>query len=160
VQTFLPFPDFAESAECLDRQRLGKQRLETFWIMQALMIDKGPVSHPATLMWRRYEWALLQYQDAICREWVSRGYKDNLLEKTQRLYFSNCEWTEMYLTPHWLNGRRFHQAHQYKLLKKDPIHYYPYFGDVGKIAFFYPEPMSPYQQIRADSKRWAEGWMD
>lgn len=28
MQTFLPYPDFVESASVLDRQRLGKQRVE------------------------------------------------------------------------------------------------------------------------------------
>jgi len=31
MQTFLPYPDFARSAAVLDRQRLGKQRLEARW---------------------------------------------------------------------------------------------------------------------------------
>lgn len=36
MQTFLPYPDFQESAAVLDQVRLGKQRVETFQIMQAL----------------------------------------------------------------------------------------------------------------------------
>jgi len=28
VQTFLPYPDFKKSAECLDFRRLGKQRVD------------------------------------------------------------------------------------------------------------------------------------
>jgi hypothetical protein len=36
MQTFLPYPDFAESARCLDRQRLGKQIVEVVQILQAL----------------------------------------------------------------------------------------------------------------------------
>src|SRR5215216_2386629 len=106
--TFLPFPDFAESAECLDRERLGNQRLETFQIMRALLTGTGWINHPATLMWRRYEWALLCYQEAICDEWTSRGYTDFTLARTQQLYFEKCEWKEMQFLPHWLNGREFH----------------------------------------------------
>lgn len=37
MQTFLPYPDFAESAAVLDQKRLGKQRVENLQIMQALI---------------------------------------------------------------------------------------------------------------------------
>lgn len=40
MQTFLPYPDFEKSAYSLDRQRLGKQRVETLQIMQALFGQK------------------------------------------------------------------------------------------------------------------------
>ena len=36
MQTFLPFPDFVASARSLDRLRLGKQRVETLQILNAL----------------------------------------------------------------------------------------------------------------------------
>lgn len=36
MQTFLPYPDFAESAYALDSQRLGNQRVENYQILQAL----------------------------------------------------------------------------------------------------------------------------
>lgn len=40
MQTFLPKPDFVESAKCLDRQRLGKQRVEAKQILLANL--QGP----------------------------------------------------------------------------------------------------------------------
>lgn len=36
MQTFLPYPNFNESAQVLDRQRLGKQRVEVLQILQAI----------------------------------------------------------------------------------------------------------------------------
>lgn len=36
MQTFLPFPDFKQSAQCLDNKRLGKQRVECLQILKAL----------------------------------------------------------------------------------------------------------------------------
>lgn len=36
MQTFLPYPDFRATAKVLDRQRLGKQRVETKQILLAL----------------------------------------------------------------------------------------------------------------------------
>lgn len=43
MQTFLPYPDFAESAKVLDNGRLGKQRLEAKQILQINLfrIDDG-----------------------------------------------------------------------------------------------------------------------
>lgn len=42
MQSFLPFPDFARSANCLDRQRLGKQRVEAKQISLANI--QGPTA--------------------------------------------------------------------------------------------------------------------
>ena len=36
MQTFLPYPDFAKSAACLDNRRLGKQRVECLQILKTL----------------------------------------------------------------------------------------------------------------------------
>ena len=85
MQTFVPEDTFAKSVRVLDRQRLGKQRVETLQIMKALAgLSKGWVNHPATRMWRGYEQALLDYQDATCNEWLRRGYKDTCF--TKRLF--------------------------------------------------------------------------
>jgi len=35
MQTFLPYPDFLQSLQSLDNKRLGKQRVETFQILNA-----------------------------------------------------------------------------------------------------------------------------
>lgn len=162
MQTFLPFPDFAETAECLDRPRLGKQRVETLQIMKALMTGTGYVNHPVTLMWRRYEWSLLQYQEAICHEWTEvRGFSDTCLDKTRELYFRHCEWTEQYLTPHWMNDRKLHIAYQSLLLRKDIWHYSRYFPDVPlDLELEYPAPADPYIKYRVHAREWAEAWMD
>lgn len=127
MQTFLPYPDFNSSARVLDRQRLGKQRVETLQIMSALMTGTGWVNHPATLMWRRYEWALLRYQKAICDEWLERGYKDTCYEKTELLYNRHRRWTEELIWPNWLGIEGFHISHQSNLMRKDRAYYSQYF---------------------------------
>lgn len=82
MQTFLPYEDFAATALVLDRQRLGKQRVETMQILTALLTGRGWVNHPATLMWAGYEVALLDYQLAVCDEWTAvRGYRDSCADK-------------------------------------------------------------------------------
>jgi hypothetical protein len=47
VQTFLPYPDFAESAQVLDQARLGKQRVEALQVLRAVTLPGyGWQSHP------------------------------------------------------------------------------------------------------------------
>lgn len=47
MQTFLPYPSFVESAKCLDRQRLGKQRVEVLQLLKALLVPgSGWGNHP------------------------------------------------------------------------------------------------------------------
>ena len=89
MQTFLPYPDFEQSAAVLDRARLGKQRVETMQLMNAMLRQylgesvSGWINHPAKRMWDGYAWALLQYQIAVISEWVRvRGYKDTCMQKT------------------------------------------------------------------------------
>lgn len=155
MQTFLPFSDFSASAWCLDRRRLGKQRVETLQIMTALMTGKGWVSHPATLMWRRYEYALLQYQEACCIEWTEkRGYKDTCLEQTKEVYYKNRRWAEEKLTPHWLGDIVFHTSHRSNLLRKDPEYYAQYFPWISNhLDYVWPKPEAEYRRLQRPLSR-------
>lgn len=118
MQTFLPYADFAKSASVLDRQRLGKQRVECKQIMLALEgKSRGWTNHPATRMWRGYEVALAHYAIAVCNEWRNRRYKDELI------YFFMARSRGTLVLPHWLGDEKFHSSHRSNLLRKDPIHY-------------------------------------
>lgn len=139
MQTFLPYSNFVESAAVLDRQRLGKQRVETLQIMQTLAgISKGRgwVNHPATKMWRGHEYALLRYQIAICKEWKSRSYKDTCLEKTFAafdLIVDEC--TE----PEWLGREDIHASHRSNLLRKKPEHYSKFgWTELDNLEYIWP----------------------
>lgn len=144
MQTFLPYPNFAQSVKVLDTQRLGKQRVETLQIMNALVSNKGWIHHPATKMWRGYEWALLQYQEATVAEWLSRGYTDTCLAKTRDLYYSNalpCIIDNEF--PDWLGDEAFHTSHQSNLIRKDPDFYGPLFPNVpNDLPYVWPTPKS------------------
>lgn len=139
MQTFLPYPDFAESARVLDRQRLGKQRVENLQIMKALVTEEGWVNHPATKMWVGYEHALLLYQTAICDEWVRiRGYKDTCYEKTLLLLFDKG-YGITYEMPKWLGDETFHLSHQSNLLRKNPEWYGQFFQGVpDNLEYVWP----------------------
>lgn len=119
MQTFLPYADFHTTAKCLDYKRLGKQRVEAWQILNALRgKTKGWVNHPATVMWRNYEQALIQYAIVICEEWISRGYKDTLLPRFKAEVLTNNP--EM---PWWLGLKELHRSHQSNLRRKDAVFY-------------------------------------
>ena len=119
MQTFLPHPNFQQSAATLDRQRLGKQRVEILQILKALATGTGWVNHPATKMWAGHEHTLIEYGEAICIEWKNRGYKDTCHEKilAYRTAFPPSQ------PPHWLGNPDFHASHRSNLLAKNPDHY-------------------------------------
>lgn len=126
MQTFLPYRDFKKSAKCLDRLRLGKQRVETLQILKALYISNyGWQNHPAVKMWRGYEHALAEYGVIICLEWISRGYKDTCLNKIRSILPSHlhCLPIGLIKMPPWFGMTKFHQSHQSNLLRKFPEHY-------------------------------------
>jgi len=135
VQTFLPYEDFAASAEVLDYRRLGKQRVETWQILNALGgKNKGWVNHPASRMWRGHETALALYGETVCREWIRRGYKDTMLER-----FVNLTAGVPVSMPAWLGDERVHISHQSNLVRKDGEFYGPIFPDVpSDLEYVWP----------------------
>lgn len=116
MQTFLPYPNFVQSAKVLDWRRLGKQRVEAKQILNALQGGKGWSNHPATKMWAGCEPMLAQYGLIICLEWRSRGYKDTLLD-----YFLPL--ADNGPLPSWFGKPEFHAAHRSNLLRKDSVWY-------------------------------------
>ena len=125
MQTFLPYPNFLDSAYALDSKRLGKQRVETKQILNALLgLSKGWVHHPATKMWRGHEAALCEYGLTMTRHWIERGYNDSMLpwflDLSEALLPENgYDPSE----PEWLGDRAFHRSHQSNLVRKDPVFY-------------------------------------
>jgi len=118
MQTFLPYPDFAKSARCLDWKRLGKQRVEAWQILNTLRDGSKWENHPAVLMWKGYEDALISYTIEIIVEWKERGYNDTMLDRL--LAERNTLNPEM---PPWLGDDDFHSSHRANLLRKDSEHY-------------------------------------
>lgn len=125
MQTFLPYPNFQQTAEALDWRRLGKQRVEAKQILMILLNEptlsplkrkRGWVNHPAVKMWKGYEAALALYGYTICVEWRKRGYVDNQLEYFAARLSSNPS------MPMWLTVD-FCRAHQSNLKRKLPEHY-------------------------------------
>lgn len=120
MQTFMPYPDFKKSARVLDRQRLGKQRVEAYQILLSLRDkDYGWKNHPAVKMWTGHENALIEYGLAICDEWIARGYKDTVRMKL----WSQYPWHQTAPKPDWFGNKKFHASHRSNLLRKNPEWY-------------------------------------
>lgn len=137
---------------CLDRARLGKQRLEARQLQttiqrvrdlsgmhEHLSIEEWDAAkneatlanglhmagfswarHPAAAMWRNNVLALMLYSDCIIREWVRRGYENNMPMMLARddggEMYSEVRDIEM---PAWLGRDDFHSSHRGRLLAKD-----------------------------------------
>lgn len=129
MQTFLPYPDFTETAKVLDNKRLGKQRSETL-----ILLRGGWPKHPAAKMWQGHLYALGLYGLAICDEWVRRGYKDTCKEKIS-LEMERHKPTGM---PPWLGDPNFHMSHKSNLVRKNPVWYAKYFDVAPGLPYVWP----------------------
>lgn len=136
MNTFLPYSDFEQSAKCLDRQRLGKQRVEVLQILRAMVDEtKGWKNHPCTKMWENYRNALVKYGEEICKEWKRRGYKDTCHEKILAYYEPGAP----LIYPDWIYDEKFLISHQSNLVRKDEDHYRKYFPDIlSDLEYIWP----------------------
>lgn len=122
MQTFIPYgSDFTANAKVLDRQRLGKQRVEGLQILRTLTgVGKGWENHPIVKMWRGYEYSLGMYTIAMCDEWISKSYKDTCRDQI----ISIMEAFDMpMVTPLWLEDAEIKISHKSNLIRKMPEHY-------------------------------------
>jgi hypothetical protein len=147
MQTFLPYPDFAQSAAVLDPPRLGKQRVETLQILRALeLFDYGWGTHPAVRMWRGHTPALVCYGLAFVEQWTREGRADTTAALISEFApavtaSSQDDLAAAKSMPPWLGDERLHASHRAALVRKLPDYYLPIFGDTdGDIPYFWPEP--------------------
>lgn len=138
MQTFLTDPNnYHKTAASLDRQRLGKQRVEVLQILNALTTPGyGWQNHPAVRMWRGFEQRLVDYGLVICSEWMNRGYRDTCLGKIADFRDPDCG--EPLVPPPWVTPALC-QSHQSNLIRKDPAHYGPLFPGVpDNLPYIWP----------------------
>jgi len=146
MQTFLPYPDFRQTALVLDRPRLGKQRVEALQILRALQVPGyGWRHHPAAAMWRGYEAALIAYGVAICDEWIRQGHPDTvraqLVAACAGRRMGQLALRNRGLEPPWLGDPEFHRAHQSALVRKNAAHYRKYFPQIpDDLPYLWPRP--------------------
>jgi hypothetical protein len=158
MQTFLPYPEFERTAQVLDNKRLGKQRLEALECLYLITdmplytifpnLNKAnsvtgkrtPIpnektrhyNHPCRWQWQGYPGYLALYGEAICLEWIDRGFEDNQLPRFQELInmlglYRNKGYMER---PTWLGDPAYHRSHQASLVSKLPSLYSADFPDV------------------------------
>lgn len=136
MQTFLPYPDFQQTAACLDNRRLGKQRVEAYQILRALENpEHGWQRHPAVKMWRGYDDALRLYMNACIEEWVRRGFRNTMLLAPV---------AGAPTLPPWLGDPAFHASHRANLLRKDALYYARYgWTDDPTLPYIWPPETTP-----------------
>lgn len=144
VNIFIIVPDIQKTAEMLDYKRLGKQRVEAFQIINCLdeydrtgNITQGWKNHPATKSWMGFTNHLKVYFNIITREWVKRGYTNNMsfYEIDETPYnIVDCGFDgksitydaskfNIYSFPFWVSFYPFYMSHQAALCRKNPQHY-------------------------------------
>jgi hypothetical protein len=135
MQIFLPYPDIEQSARVLDTQRLMKQRVESYQILNTIQgKSQGWRSHPAVRMVKDYPAWLCLYSIKICQEARARGYVDNLLPHFEKEILSY----PYIIQPHWL-GSYLHKTHQSNLIRKKPDYYSIKFPNIpDNLPYFWP----------------------
>lgn len=124
MNTFLPYPSYSQSVQCLDRLRLGKQRLECLTILKTnLGLSSAWQNHPCTKQWRGFEVSLSLYTFEIIKEWKRRNYKDSCEEKLFKLIERKDFIDKPVQEPPWLGNYYFHSSHRAALLYKNFEHY-------------------------------------
>jgi pyrimidine dimer DNA glycosylase len=146
VQTFLPYPSFAQSARVLDPPRLGKQRVEALQLLRAVTIPTyGWRHHPAAKMWRGFVPALTKYGLEMTDAWIELGHADTV--RPQLLLFApevDALSQEQLELPPWLGDEAFHLSHRSNLIRKDPEFYRQHFGDLpGDLPYIWPAAVHP-----------------
>ncbi|MEV4710540.1 MSMEG_6728 family protein [Micromonospora sp. NPDC049374] len=160
MQTFLPYPDFLASARALDQRRLGKQRVEAIQVLRGLTWPTyGWRNHPAVKMWAGYEEALTRYGLDICSVWCAAGRADTCATTLTVDLAAACgveqvrTQQELALAgelPPWLGRTEVHLSHRSSLLRKDPAHYRPIFGDdvPDDLDYVWPNSDRPRRCLR------------
>jgi hypothetical protein len=147
MQTFVISEDPVQCSWQLDRQRLGKQRVECLQILRALRgITRGWRNHPATRMWEGHENALCDYGVLMCDEWIRRGFEDSCREKILAFRESGAPAP----LPNWWGGP-IHASHRASLLHRMPG-WYSQFGwgeSPSDDELFWPVPLLSGGKSRA-----------
>lgn len=151
MQTFLPYPDFLESAKVLDKKRCWKQVVETKQIIDVLEGESVAwKNHPAVKMWEGHVPELKVYFNHFLYEakWV-RHIKTKYEPFTNEYDFCTPKYlrdfvhdTVILKMPWWFGNEYFHRAMRARLIEKDRAFYLPKFpNDEGfnDGKYFWPD---------------------
>jgi hypothetical protein len=141
LQTFLPYPDFNETAKVLHpRWHLGNQ----FYREGLTILRGGWKNHPASKMWQGSKTYLCEYLVALHIQLnkIGRNYPktfDEIIAILCKLPASEDK------KPPWLGDPAFHAAHRSNLLRKDTEkgwNWYHQFGwtEPEDLPYIWPKP--------------------
>lgn len=150
MNVLLPYPSFDHSVACLDRARLGAQRVECAQVLSTLRSLSGEreASHPAAraavemgwldlpvvAAWRGHESALRVYLSLALAEWRARGYinavpspyDDDWQPSAMHPWYRNFSALDRVVVPPWLGDDAVHASHRSYLMRALPEHYAQY----------------------------------
>lgn len=147
MQTFLPYPDFLQSAQVLDKKRCWKQVVETKQIIDCLIGIQSDSfkelseqnkrkqfpwkNHPAVKMWEGHTEQLKYYFNCFLDVCVTT-HKINTKYKSLNpsIDFLLDVISDIDITPiWWLGNENFHRAMRARLIEKNREFYLPLFPD-------------------------------
>ncbi|MFH1326611.1 MAG: pyrimidine dimer DNA glycosylase/endonuclease V [archaeon] len=105
--------------------------MEIFNILTKRTKIKGWRNHPVVKMWEGHTNALKFYFNKSLEEWISPGYKNNMV-------FENIQGKIIF--PKWFGNRKFHSSHKSNLLRKDKKYYSKFkWKESSDLPFVWPK---------------------
>lgn len=137
MQTFLPYPDPAETARCLRTDDLLEQINDVLTILGVLHETEstGWALHPVVKMWAGYDvhlgnYGLVLIEEATHRTGLSASVIGDIAQKGDKIaWHLECATSGEYtlVSPRWMTSPDLHEAHRSELLRRDPMYYRSFF---------------------------------
>lgn len=118
LRTWLPFPDFRLSVQCLADVELKAVRLSAMRLLRCIESGRTPACPSDISLWDGYGEALSLYGFLACTEARVRGYPCKL-----RPFFARRLPKGDFDLPQWVGDPAVHTAHKVELLRRRPQHY-------------------------------------
>ena len=109
MQIFHPYPDINKSLRCLSKQRLGKQRVEAYQVINTIINSGGWKHHPVTLMYKDFLPYLIHYYNECLIEFERTGGKNIKLQLMDH---------GPVITPPFIGDDKLHESHRQNLWRK------------------------------------------
>ena len=122
---------------------------DSVWVWNPNYHGRGWQRHPAVLMWRGYEAAMVNYSLAICAEWLGRGYSDTyglkiemMADLSMQVFVTGLSMRGVnpykYELPPWWGDEAIHESHQSNLLRMEPEYYGTRFNCRPDLPYTWP----------------------
>ena len=180
VNTFILSPDINTMFNDLDKKRLNKQKLEAKQIIENLICydETGKFknnygNHSATQMWIGYTNHLKVYYNLCIKEWISRGYNNNMplyeVENEEKYHIVNSEFIDNaayfedfneYSFPPFCSFLPFIMSHKSSLLKKDPEYYADYANEPDMEDYYLRGYLWPSHHKENFYNEWSLDYLD